>query len=120
MVQLGRSKASTIDYRKEEWELIADAFSEWIVKPPHHYQGLEFRLVMAIATIESLPVEFCQLEDGFVAGPTGWVPLNADSGRREIRPFLSRNVWTQPLNDLIAYKEIIGRKADLVDLRGLL
>jgi len=109
-----------IDYRKEEWELIASAFGEWLVEPPHQYHGPEFQLVMATATIESIRVEFCQLEDGFVAGPKGWVPLSADPSRREIRSFLGRNVWAQPLNDLIAYKEIIGRKADLADLRSLL
>lgn len=108
-----------IDYRRADWRDLERALGKRLVTTPAKYEDDEFRLVMATARIRSIDVEFCQIEDAFVAGPKGWVPLDAAPERRERRLWLGRDIWTMPLADLIAYKSLLGRTADLADLRPL-
>ena len=108
-----------LDYLARDWNTIAEVLSRYLVEGPIQYEDDEFRLVMARARISSVEIELCQLEDCFVAGATGWQRLDANPDRREARPWKSRKIWATPLDDLIAYKEIIGRESDLRDLRNL-
>ena len=108
-----------LDYRREDWPDIAAGLGAMLVSPPALYEDEEFRLVMAVARIADVHVEFCQLEDCAVAGPHGWVAQDTDPARRERRTFQGRALWTLPLADLIAYKMLLGREADLRDLRRL-
>ena len=108
-----------LDYQAKDWNTIADLLGRHLVEAPFPYEDDEFRLVMARALIGSVEIELCQLEDCFVAGPSGWQRLDANPDRREARPWKSSEIWTIPLDDLIAYKEIIGRESDLKDLRNL-
>lgn len=108
-----------LDYRREDWPDIAAGLGAMLVSPPALYEDDEFRLVMAVARIADVQVEFCQLEDCAVAGPHGWVAQDTDLARRERRVFRGRALWALPLADLIAYKTLLGREADLRDLRRL-
>ena len=47
------------------------------------------------------------------------VPLGTNLARRQRVPLLHLHVWVQPLDALIAYKELIGRSADVTELRTL-
>jgi hypothetical protein len=47
------------------------------------------------------------------------VPLGTNLAHRQRVPVLDLHVWVQPLDDLIAYKELIGRSSDVADLRIL-
>lgn len=105
-----------VDYRRDDWPLIAAGLGALLVSPPALYADDEFRLVMAVARIAGVQVELCQLEGCQVAGPDGWVTLGTDLACRERRAWQGREVWTLPLPDLIAYKRLLGREADLRDL----
>ncbi|MGE0860859.1 MAG: hypothetical protein AB7I01_14695 [Gammaproteobacteria bacterium] len=108
-----------LDYRREDWPRIAVGLGALLVSPPTLYADEEFRLVMAVARIAGVQVELCQLEGCQVAGPDGWVTLGTDLDCRERRSWRGRDVWTLPLAELIAYKRLLGREADLRDLRRL-
>ncbi len=105
-----------LDYRRDDWPRIAAGLGALLVSPPALYADDEFRLVMAVARIAGVQVELCQLEGCQVAGPDGWVTLGTDLAARERRAWQGREVWTLPLPDLIAYKRLLGREADLRDL----
>ncbi len=45
--------------------------------------------------------------------------LNTNLANRQRVFLLDMNIWVQPLAELIASKELLGRSADLADLRGL-
>ncbi len=108
-----------LDYRAEDWATISQILHPYRLEGPAQYEDEEFRLVMAKAQVSSIEIELCQLEDCFVAGPDGWQRLDSDAGRRESCPWRSGRIWSLPLDDLIAYKEIIGRESDLRELRKL-
>jgi len=108
-----------LDYLAADWNKISRALGSYLVDGPISYEDNEFRLVMARARIKSVEIELCQLEECFVAGPSGWHRLDSDPARRESRSWGSGYIWVTPLDDLIAYKEIIGREADLSELRNL-
>jgi hypothetical protein len=46
------------------------------------------------------------------------VPLNTSLAQRQRVSVLDLEVWVQSLEELIAYKELLGRSADLADLRA--
>lgn len=108
-----------LDYRRADWPRIAEGLGALLVSPPALYEDEEFRLVMAVARISGVQVEFCQLEDCAVAGPDGWVAQDTDLARRDLRVFQGRALWVLPLPDLIAYKRLLGREADLRELCSL-
>ena len=108
-----------VDYRGSEWPGIEEALRPYLVSGPQSYTDDEFRLTMAVARIAGVDVELCQLEGCFVNGPTGLHLLDADPRKRERRTAHGLTMWTMPLDDLIFYKELLGRSADLSDLRKI-
>ena len=108
-----------LDYLAKDWVSISNLLSPYLIEGPVPYEDNEFRLVMTRARVKSIEIELCQLEDCFVAGPRGWQRLDSAPEHRESRPWRSGDIWIIPLDDLIAYKEIIGRESDLVELRSL-
>lgn len=108
-----------LDYRRADWPLIEGVLASYLVSLPQLYEDQEFRIMMAVARIGPVVIEFCQLEDGYVAGPSGWQLLDPDPERRERRERDGLQLWTVPIADLIHYKGIIRRHADLADLQRL-
>lgn len=108
-----------LDYRREDWPRIAAGLGALLVSPPALYEDEEFRLVMAVARIAGVQVELCQLEGCQVAEGKDWVTQAADPACRERKVWRGRAVWALPLAELIAYKRLLGREADLRDLLRL-
>ncbi len=69
--------------------------------------------------IDGQDVDISQAEEGYARVGGRRVPLVVDLARRQRVRVLDLDVWVQPLDDLIAYKELLGRAADLADLRAL-
>ena len=108
-----------VDVCAAEWPRVLAALAEFIDTLPRHYEDDEFRLVLANATIEGISVDISQLEDAYGRQDGRWVPLPADPSRRELHAWSDFAIWAIPLEDLIAYKTLIGRTADLRELRRL-
>lgn len=107
-----------IDYFRADWPRIEAAMRPYLWQAPQQYRDAEFRLTLARARIGPVEIEFCQIEDCAVASRGGWRLLDT-APIRERRDWLGRSLWTLPLADLIAYKSLMGREADLRELRGL-
>ena len=108
-----------LDYLRADWPLIEAALHPYLISPPQDYCDAEFRIVMAVARVGSIDIELCQLEDCHVASPTGWHLLAPRPERRDRRAWRGLPLWTLPLDDLLHYKVLIGRHADVADLRAL-
>lgn len=108
-----------IDVRAGEWERVLTALADYIDTPPRPYEDDEFRLILADATIQGIHVDISQLEGAFVRHLGGWHSLPDDPSRRALQAWSDFAIWTIPLEDLIAYKAMIGRVADLEELRRL-
>ncbi|HWI41949.1 MAG TPA: hypothetical protein VNX25_10720 [Verrucomicrobiae bacterium] len=83
------------------------------------YQDEEFRLNLLRARICGVEVDVTEAETACGRSGGTWVPLGIDLDRRILLPVLDLQVWVQPLDALIAYKELIGREKDLLELRSL-
>ena len=71
------------------------------------------------AKFEGVDIDVNQAEDAYGRSGGQGVPLGTDLARRQRVPLLDLHVWVQPLEALIAYKELIGRSADVAELRAL-
>jgi hypothetical protein len=79
----------------------------------------EFELQLWRGEIDGVPIDVSQAEEGYGRIGGRRVPLGVTLANRQRVPVLDLEVWVQPLAELIAYKELLGRSADLADLRAL-
>ncbi|RTL40603.1 MAG: hypothetical protein EKK48_15190 [Candidatus Melainabacteria bacterium] len=99
---------------------VAELFADELKQPPHHLVDDEFDLWLMTLSIDGIDVDINQVEDAFAITKDGRrVPFLTDLNRAERRRISGIEVMVQPLEDLIAYKCLIGREADVVDLSSL-
>jgi hypothetical protein len=99
---------------------VADLFRDAVVWGPARYVDHEFDVELLRLELHGVPVDVCGTEDAFVLTPAGerlsLVTDLAAAQRLEFRG-LSLNVLS--LAELIAYKRLLGRSADVADLEQL-
>jgi len=110
-----------VDVAARDLPRVARRLELWTTHPLARYEDEEFRLHLLRGRIEGVDVDVSQAEDAWICAGGTWVPLPIDLGRRQrVRLFeLDLDVWVQPIDELIAYKELLGRAADVTDLRSL-
>jgi hypothetical protein len=79
----------------------------------------EFDLELATVALAGVDVDISQVEDAYVFHRGTRAPLITDLDRATTRTIEDLTVYVQPLDDLIAYKELLGRHHDLIDLYRL-
>lgn len=94
-------------------------FGEFVIEPVHFFENNEFRMFMLNLNAEGTSVDINQVEDAFVNANGNWIKLDTDLKKAEIVNWRELVVRVQPLQDLIHYKELLGRNADVTDLRRL-
>jgi hypothetical protein len=108
-----------VDVTEADLPAVAERLKPYVTRPLGPYVDDEFELVLLRAEIEGVGVDVSQAEDAFARTGGGRVPLGTSLlNRRRVR-VLDLDTWVQPLEELIAYKALLGRSADLADLRGL-
>ena len=71
-------------------------------------------------SIDRIDVDINQGEDAYGITKDGRrLPFSTDLTRSERKRILDIQLMVQPLEDLIAYKRLIGRNNDLIDLISL-
>ncbi len=100
-------------------ELVAYLLRLHIIEPLHFHQDSEFQMVMLNLKIESTAVDINQIEAQQIFCQGQWIAHNVDIKKAQLRLWHGMKVSVQPLEDLIAYKTLIGRQADLADLQQL-
>lgn len=106
-----------VDVTAADLPRVLDVLGDAVHVPLHRFLDDEFDLLLATATLEGLSVDLGQVEDARVHASTGaWVPLRTVLERRERHAWEGRTIWVQPLADLVAYKRLLGRAADVEDL----
>jgi len=80
----------------------------------------EFDLELLELSVEDVAVELSGADDARVCGRDGrWTPLPSSIARAVPRTLVDRTVSCQRLEDLLVYKRLLGRAADLRDLESL-
>lgn len=96
---------------------LAAAFAPAVTFGPAAYRDDEFVLDLLTLQIEDTSIDLAAAESVcLVRAGGGTIPSPTDLRRTEVRPLAARDVRVIPLADLIAYKRIIGRYADVADL----
>lgn len=101
-------------------ELVAYLLRQHIVSPLRFYQDDEFQMVMLNLKIDQTEVDINQIEAQQICHNGQWVPLTVDIKKAQLMPFHGLKVSVQPLEQLIAYKTMLGRAKDVADLTKLL
>jgi len=108
-----------VEVAQQDLPRLAALLHPYILRPLGWYEDAEFRLYLLGARIEGVDIDVSQAEDAYGRSGDQWVLLGTDLARRQRVPFLDLQVWVQPLDALIAYKALIGRTADVAELRAL-
>ena len=108
-----------VDVAQQDLPRLAELLQPYTYAPLGLYVDEEFRLQLLRARFEGVAIDVSQAEDAYGRCGGQWVPLGTNLARRQRVPLLDLHVWVQPLDALIAYKELIGRSADVAELRAL-
>src|SRR5262245_11329935 len=109
-----------LDVAKRDLPRLAAALAPFTVQTLGPYEDAEFRLHLLRANIDGVDIDVSQAEDSYGRHGTQWVAFEIDMANRQPASLLDMTVWIQPLEALIAYKELIGRRADVAELRTLI
>ena len=101
-------------------ELVAYLLRQHIVSPLRFYQDNEFQMVMFNLKIDDIEIDINQIEAQQICHKGQWVPLTVDIKKAQLMPFHGIKVSVQPLEQIIAYKTMLGRTNDVDDLTKLL
>jgi hypothetical protein len=108
-----------VDVARADLPRLAEILAPYTTRPLGLYLDDEFELQMLRAEVERVAVDVSQAEEGYARLGGRRLPLGTTlANRRRVR-VLDLEVWVQPLEELIAYKVLLGRAADLADLRAL-
>jgi hypothetical protein len=108
-----------VDVAQQDLPRLAELLQPYIYHPLGPYEDAEFRLHLLCAQLEGVDIDVNQAEDAYGRSGGQWLPLGTDLAQRQRVSVLDLYVWVQPLEALIAYKELIGRSADVAELRTL-
>jgi hypothetical protein len=108
-----------VDIPAADLPRLAEQLRPYTTWPLGWFVDAEFELVLLRAEIEGVAIDISQAEDAYARLGAQRVPLNTSLANRQRVRVLDLEVWVQPLAELIAYKELLGRSADLADLRSL-
>jgi hypothetical protein len=108
-----------LDVAQQDLLRLAKFLQPYISRPLGLYEDAEFRLYLLRATFEGMDIDVNQAEDAYGRCGGQWVSLQTNLTRRQRMPLFGLHVWVQPLEDLIAYKALIGRSADVAELQAL-
>jgi hypothetical protein len=108
-----------VDVARADLLRVAELLRPYTTGPLGPYVDDEFELVLLRAEMEGQAIDVSQAEEAYARVGGRRVPLGTSLARRERVRVLDLEVWVQPLEELIAYKELLGRSADLADLRAL-
>ncbi len=109
-----------IEVGAADFEKVAKLFAAEMKQQPYHLVDDEFDLWLMTLCIDGIDVDINQVEDAFAITKDGRrVPFSSDLNRSERRQISGIEVMVQPLQELIEYKCLIGREADVADLTSL-
>jgi hypothetical protein len=108
-----------VDVARTDLPKIVACFAAMIVRPFGRFIDDEFDLYLLSLEIERVQVDISQAEEAYLFSHGKRLPLNIDLSRAQQHDFQGVRLWVQPLDALIAYKEQLGRTADVADLYRL-
>ena len=96
---------------------VAALFPGEVRHGPARFVDDEFDLTLLRLELDGVPVDVSAADDAWIFTRTGErVPLRIELARAERKVFRGMVLRVAPLDDLIAYKRLLGRDRDVADL----
>jgi hypothetical protein len=108
-----------VDVARADLPRLANLLRPYTTRPLGLYVDDEFELQLLRAEAEGVEIDVSQAEEAYSRVGGHRVPLGTRLENRQRVPVLDIEVWVQALDELIAYKDLLGRSTDLRDLRAL-
>lgn len=109
-----------IEVHKEDIPNIRELFKEFIVEDYYHLQDEEFDIWLLTLLINGTEVDISQIEECYYKGKDGKkIRTNADLSKAEFMTIDGIEVPVEDKKELIAYKKILSREVDLVDIKQI-
>ena len=108
-----------VDVARADLPRVVELLRPYTTWPLSLYVDDEFELQLLRAEMEGVAIDISQAEEAYARVGGQRVPLGTSLLDRQRVSVLDLEVWVQPLRELIAYKELLGRRADVANLRAL-
>lgn len=109
-----------LDIASADLDRAYQLFEPWAIAPPDRYVDHEFELILLQLKIDGLVVEMAADTPAYALRGKKRISLKTDLSTAHRARCLGLPLWVQSLKSLIDYKKILGRSADVADLRQLL
>jgi hypothetical protein len=108
-----------IDVAAVDMSRLAELLAPHVTEPLGPYVDAEFDVHLVQLEISGVSIEVSQAEEGYGITAAGRQPMPTDLRRRSKTNLWGLELYVQPLEDIILYKSLIGRSADLKELQIL-
>ena len=109
-----------IDVHKVDMPRIRELFAQCITKDLYHFQDKTYDLYLITLNIDGVPVDISQTEDSYVFGKdTRKTKIESDLSRAVSVNYEGLGLLVQNKAELIRYKTLAGRDADLIDIEQM-
>lgn len=108
-----------IDIAQKDIHRVLHIFKDYVIRPFSKFVDEEFELMLLTLRINDVDVEINQAEESFIFINGIRQKNDIDLSQREKKVFLGLGMYVQPLRDLIQYKQLLNRQADISDLIDL-
>ncbi|HEY9596344.1 MAG TPA: hypothetical protein V6D33_01580 [Cyanophyceae cyanobacterium] len=105
-----------IDIAQRDIQRVIDIFKDYIIRPFSKFIDEEFELMLLTLEMDDVVVEINQAENSFIFRNGVRRELDIDLSKREKKEFLGLEMYVQSLSDVIRYKQLLNRQADVSDL----
>ena len=108
-----------VDVARADLPRLAELLRPYTTRPIGLYVDHAFELWLLRAEAAGVAMDVSQAEEAYARVGGRRVPRGTRLELRQRVRVLDLEVWVQSLGELIAYKELLGRSADVADLRAL-
>jgi predicted nucleotidyltransferase len=109
-----------IDVCRNDIKKVENLFREYLIEPFFHLRDKNFDIWIMTFDIDGIRVDVTQAEKTYFVGKEGKkIRMDAHPENAKIMNIEGINVPVENKEDLIAYKKIINRKVDLIDIKQI-
>jgi hypothetical protein len=105
-----------IEVAQKDIELVAELFQEYMAIDLMRLVDDEFDLLMMTLVIYGVDIEINQAEEAFIYHNDTLIQLDDNLSIFNIITFEGLKLKVKPLEQIIQYKELLGRHQDVIDL----
>ena len=110
-----------IDIPDDKFDLVKDKVGEYIIFGPEHLKGEQWDLLLMTLSYKGQEIDvngaygtkILNKESGI------WHPLTTDFSKVVIRDIMGLQVPVIPCDELLAYKKILARAVDIIDIKQI-